>query len=67
MQEKSESERKLQPNGSPSIPRAAEDALGLQEAIQSCQKLLRLKKKTTNNTYSSKTITRFTLAEDNLM
>lgn len=66
MQEKSESERKLQPNGSPSIPRAAEDALGLQEAIQSCQKLLRLKKKT-NNTYSSKTITRFTLAEDNLM
>lgn len=66
MQEKSESERKLQPNGSPSIPRAAEDALGLQEAIQSCQKLLRLKKKT-NNAYSSKTITRFTLAEDNLM
>lgn len=45
MQEKLESEGKLQPNGSPGIPRAAEDALGLREAIQSCQKLLSLKKK----------------------
>lgn len=62
--QKPESEGKLQPNGSPGIPRAAEDALWLWEAISSCQKLLSLKK---NNTYSSKTITHFTLAEDNLM